>query len=84
MAWLFNSLLAILLTFFLKFHLYLVLGNKTTIDNLDRSSQLDVRPYDKGPVHNFQQVFGAHPALWPFPIMGQAGKPANADGVNWK
>lgn len=70
------------MTFFLKFHLYLILTNKTTIDNLEKR-EVDLRPYDRGPANNFRQVFGTNWMMWPFPIMLQAGKP-DRDGVNWK
>ena len=80
-SYLFNLLLIILMTLFFKFHIYLVISNKTTIDNLEKRD-FDVRPYDKGPAQNFRQVFGANWLLWPFPIMLQAGKP-EGDGVNW-
>ena len=80
-SYLFNVLLIILMSLFLKFHLYLILTNKTTIDNLEKRD-IDIRPYDRGPSENFKQVFGNNWVLWPFPIMLQAGKPTG-DGVNW-
>ena len=45
---LFGILLGVLITLFLRFHLYLILTNKTTIDNLEKR-EIDIRPFDKGP-----------------------------------
>ena len=36
------------MTFFLKFHLYLVSNNKTTIENLDKKGQSYKSVYDVG------------------------------------
>lgn len=52
-SYIFNILLIILMSLFLKFHLYLVLTNKTTIDNLEKR-EVDIRPYDKGPMENWK------------------------------
>lgn len=47
-SYIFNILLIILMSLFLKFHIYLILTNKTTIDNLEKR-EVDIRPYDKSP-----------------------------------
>lgn len=34
-----NGMIGVLMTFFLKFHIYLVTSNKTTIENLDKKGK---------------------------------------------
>ena len=70
------------MTFFLKFHIYLMFNNKTTIENLEKKGQKYTSPYDIGRENNFYQVFGTNPWLWPFPIVANSGKPLG-DGIYW-
>ena len=44
--------MAILLTFFLKFHIYLASTNKTTIENLDKKGRPYKSVYDMGNLNN--------------------------------
>jgi len=39
LSYILNCLIAVLMTFFLKFHLYLATTNKTTIENLDKKGR---------------------------------------------
>ena len=77
-----DLLVATLMTFFLKFHLYLVNANKTTIENLDKQKRNAKSIYDMASTVNWQQVFGRNKALWPFPVFCGAGKPVG-DGIYW-
>jgi hypothetical protein len=65
-----------LMSFFLKFHIYLVTSNKTTIENLDKKGN------DIGSLNDWYQVFGTNKMLWPFPIFLGSGKPLG-DGIYW-
>ncbi len=76
-------MVAILITFFLKFHLYLVSTNKTTIENLEKKSQDYKSAYDVGVLYNWQQVFGTNKWLWLFPVFMGSGKPLG-DGIYWE
>jgi len=42
-----------LMTFFLKFHIYLVSTNKTTIENLDKKGAKYKSVYDIGSLNNW-------------------------------
>ncbi len=75
-------MVGLLMTFFLKFHIFLVSKNKTTIENLDKKGKEYVSPYDIGPITNWSQVFGTNKFLWPFPIYCGSGKPMG-DGIYW-
>lgn len=70
----------VILTFFTKFHVKLVLSNSTTIENFEKSSEPSV--YDAGRSKNWRQVFGKNPWLWFAPVYGSTGKP-DGDGVVW-
>lgn len=76
-------------TFILFYHTYLMLYNKTTIENiregdescynwcLHRYSSIpliyDVKDYNLGYRLNFIQVMGSNPLLWPIPIYSSQG-----------
>eukprot|EP00347_Sterkiella_histriomuscorum_P009445 403341189 len=77
-----NCLIGGLMTFFLKFHVYLMLNNKTTIENLEKKGQSFQSAFDMGNENNFYQVFGTNPWLWPFPVFASSGKPLG-DGIYW-
>ena len=49
-----NGIIAILMTMFLKFHIKLALGNKTTIENLDKKGVEYISPYDIGSKRNWE------------------------------
>ena len=48
-----NGMIGVLMTFFMKFHIYLVKTNKTTIENLEKKSSPYVSLYDIGEFHNW-------------------------------
>ena len=48
-----NCLIGTLMTFFLKFHIYLVTTNKTTIENLDKKGRPYKSVYDIGSMHDW-------------------------------
>jgi hypothetical protein len=52
LSFLLNGLVGILMTFFLKFHIYLASTNKTTIENLDKKGKPYKSQYDIGPTRN--------------------------------
>ena len=81
-AYMFNGIIAILMTMFLKFHIKLASENKTTIENLEKKSQNYKSIFDIGPGKNFEQIFGTNKYLWPFPIFCESGKPFG-DGIYW-
>ena len=70
------------MTFFLKFHIYLMTTNKTTIENLDKKGRPYQSVYDIGPLNNSYQIFGTNKWLWPFPVFCGSGKPLG-DGIYW-
>lgn len=53
LSYLVNCLIGGLMTFFLKFHIYLMLNNKTTIENLEKKGQKYISAYDVGSHRNF-------------------------------
>lgn len=53
MSYILNCLVGVLMTFFLKFHIYLAQTNKTTIENLDKKGRSYKSIYDIGPVNNW-------------------------------
>lgn len=52
LSYILNCLIAVLMTFFLKFHIYLATTNKTTIENLDKKGRPYKSVYDIGPLNN--------------------------------
>jgi len=76
------SILFVLLTFFFKYHISLLLQNTTTIEDLERKRSNSIASYDAGTKNNFYQVFGTNVFLWFFPTYGESGKPLG-DGVSW-
>ena len=81
-AFMFNTIVCVLMTAFLKFHVKLALENKTTIENLDKQGQPYVSQYDIGDKENWRQIFGTNPWIWPFPMYLSGGKPVG-DGIYW-
>jgi palmitoyltransferase len=77
-----NCLIGMLMTFFTKFHFWLVSNNKTTIENLEKKGRQYRSLYDIGPDSNWFQVFGTNKLLWPFPMFMGSGKPLG-DGIYW-
>jgi hypothetical protein len=54
LSFIINTMIGVLMTFFLRFHLYLVSTNKTTIENLDKKGQKYKSIYDVGVLINWQ------------------------------
>jgi palmitoyltransferase ZDHHC2/15/20 len=76
------AFLVVILMFF-SFHVELVLGNSSTLDNLERQRNPNAGPnvYDIGAYENFQQVFGTNSCTWLIPVAPNASNRAN--GVVW-
>lgn len=81
-SYLFNCIIACLMTAFLRFHIELALTNTTTIENLERKGEKRKSIYDIGAKANWEQIFGTNKLLWPFPMFGSSGKPSG-DGIYW-
>ena len=81
-SYLLTCIISILMTMFLRFHIYLATTNKTTIENLDKKGKPYRSPYDMGEINNFTQIFGVNKWLWPFPVFFSSGKPVG-DGIYW-
>lgn len=77
-----NLTIAVLMTMFLRFHIKLALGNKTTIENLEMKNKQYQSLYDIGPSRNWEQIFGINRWLWLFPVFCGSGKPLG-DGIYW-
>lgn len=52
-SYLLTCTIAILMTMFLRFHIFLATTNKTTIENLDKKGKPYRSPYDMGEINNF-------------------------------
>ena len=83
LSFLFNAIICVLMTAFLKFHIKLATENKTTIENLDKQGLEYKSKYDIGLKDNWRQIFGSNPWLWAFPIFMGSGKPIG-DGIYWQ
>jgi len=81
-SYILTCIISILMTMFLRFHIYLATTNKTTIENLDKKGKPYRSPYDMGEINNFTQIFGVNKWLWPFPVFFSSGKPVG-DGIYW-
>lgn len=81
-GWVITSATSYLMTNFLKFHIQLILENKTTIEFLEKKSEPFESPFWLTPQENWEQVFGANKLLWFFPISWASGHPIG-DGVYW-
>lgn len=72
----------VVLTLFFKFHLNLILENKTTIETIDKKNQMFNSPFDLGRSENFLQVFGHNKVLWFIPFKDSTGHPLG-NGIDW-
>lgn len=70
------------LTMFFKFHLKLVLENKTTIETIDKKGEEFDSPYSLGHDSNFNQVMGTNKLLWFIPLNSSSGQPLG-NGIDW-
>jgi palmitoyltransferase len=82
-SFLFVVIFTIVITFFFKFHIQLVLNNSTTIENLDKDNQNDTIKFRLNYYENWVQVFGFNKFYWFIPIFCEAGRP-DGDGLMWK
>lgn len=70
------------MTNFLKFHINLILSNKTTIEFLEKKGEPFESAFNISPMHNWKQVFGSDVLLWFFPVSFASGHPIG-DGIIW-
>ncbi|SBT77387.1 palmitoyltransferase, putative [Plasmodium ovale] len=77
-----NSFLALIITCFLCFHIWLMIKAMTTIEFCEKQTnyqnQSYSKYYNKGLYANFKEVFGESPFLWFLPIDNRRG-----DGINF-
>ena len=74
--------MGVILCQFFKFHITLILENKTTIETLDHKGKDFISKYDKGKWNNWYEVMGITKWLWFFPIKMYQGKP-KGNGIDW-
>lgn len=67
---------------FFKFHVTLVLENKSTIETIDKKGAYFESQYDLGYANNFHQVMGMNKLLWFIPIKANSGDPVG-NGIDW-
>ena len=72
----------VVLTLFFKFHIKLVLENKTTIETIDKKNEDFSSPYTLSKWENVIQVMGENIFLWFVPIKSYAGQPVG-NGIDW-
>ena len=77
-----DCIMEVILIQFLKFHIKLVLENKTTIETLDHKGKEFLSKYDKGKIENYYEVMGTSKCLWFFPLKRYYGKP-KGNGIDW-
>ena len=77
-----DLIMSYILTTFLKFHIKLILENKTTIETLDHKGKDFQSEYDKGKWNNWIEVMGITKWLWFFPLKTYQGKP-KGNGIDW-
>lgn len=77
-----NSLVGLIITVFLFFHLWLMAKGMTTIEFCEKQTNYENQSfskyYNKGFCGNFKGIFGESPFLWFFPIDNREG-----DGINF-
>ena len=72
----------VILIQFFKFHVKLILENKTTIETLDHKGKEFKSKFDKGKWDNYYEVMGMSKVLWFFPLKRYYGKP-KGNGIEW-
>ena len=77
-----DLIMTVILSQFFKFHITLILENKTTIETLDHKGQDFHSKYDKGKWKNWIEVMGITKWLWFFPLKMYQGKP-KGNGIDW-
>jgi len=81
--YLLNTLVGLIMSFFLRFHYDLGTENKTTIENLAHDGMDYISKYDIGSQNNWNQIFGSNKFLYPFPTYWPCGQP-HGDGIHFK
>jgi len=77
-----DVLASIIVFNFTKFHIYLIIENKTTIETIDVKTEKYQSPYDLGKFNNFIQTFGRNKVLWVLPFKIITGHPLG-NGIEW-
>jgi palmitoyltransferase len=77
-----DLVMSVILSQFFKFHITLILENKTTIETLDHKGKEFHSKYDKGKWNNWYEVMGITKWLWFFPLKMYQGKP-KGNGIDW-
>ena len=77
-----DLVMGFILTQFFKFHIKLILENKTTIETLDHKGKEFQSKYDKGIWNNWYEVMGITKWLWFIPLKIYQGKP-KGNGIDW-
>ena len=72
----------VILIQFFKFHVKLILENKTTIETLEHKGKQFKSKFDKGKWDNYYEVMGMSKVLWFFPLKRYYGKP-KGNGIEW-
>jgi len=74
--------LTVIIGLFFKFHLKIILENKTTIETIDKKGTDFSSIFDLGTNKNWLQVMGNNKILWFFPIKLFIGQPIG-NGIDW-
>ena len=74
--------MSVILSQFFKFHITLILENKTTIETLDHKGKEFHSKFDIGKWNNWYQVMGITKWLWFLPLNMYQGKP-KGNGIDW-
>ena len=77
-----DMIMSVILSQFFKFHITLILENKTTIETLDHKGKEFKSKYDRGKLNNWYEVMGITTWLWFFPLKMYQGKP-KGNGIDW-
>ena len=77
-----DLVMGFILSQFFKFHIKLILENKTTIETLDHKGKEFKSKYDKGKWNNWIEVMGIMKWLWFIPLKIYQGKP-KGNGIDW-
>ncbi len=77
-----DLVMGFILSQFFKFHIKLILENKTTIETLDHKGKEFKSKYDKGKWNNWIEVMGITKWLWFIPLKIYQGKP-KGNGIDW-
>ena len=82
LVYLIDLVMGFILSQFFRFHIKLILENKTTIETLDHKGKEFHSKYDKGKWNNWYEVMGITKWLWLFPLKNYQGKP-KGNGIDW-